>query len=463
MKAALGPLVALGIVGVASPARAVAVAGATPSPVVHEDYLIVSHDEVNGREHMLYAARLAPASPRVLLGLPTPATPTIEPLPKLDLAALVHALVEPHERRTRGRSPAPPAPWVMDRSTLSGFVVGPSAAEQPFDATWTRGYVDRGFSFVVLDVVTPPGGWIEIMTPTAHVSFATSRVIAPRREPPREQPPEDKPPDGFVLPLMVESVRAEPKAVAPSQEAIARVLRARSGPLLDCHERFLERRAGEPAKVTIEASIRPKGDTASLLSPGEKDTDEARRELATCVVKILRARQFPRTDEGWKFTADLAFEPPRLPARRTHLVLIGPSRYVWRDPPSSARLLHDFEAASEDVARAISPELRREMGLPEGRRLWVSHWLDRDVRRALAEDVLFEREDLPERGEPGTLSAAAPQKPDLRPAKTSPREQRRSRSLSDRTRGALAATLISALTVALALWLARDDRRSRRS
>ena len=454
---ALGPLVALSIVALVSPAGAVAVGGATPSPVVHEDYLIVSHDEASGREHVLFAARLAPASPRVLVGLPTPSTPTIEPLPKLDLAALVHTLVEPHERRTRGRAPAPPAAWVLDRSTLSGFVVAPSAGEQPFDAAWTKSYVDRNFSFAVLDVVTPPGGWLEIMTPAAHVSFVSPRLILARREPPRAELPVDEAQEGAAIPLVVESVRAEPKAVAPSSEAIARVLRTRSGPLLDCYERFLERRPDEATKVTIEASIRPKGDTASLRSPSEKG-EEATRELATCVVKILRARQFPRTDEGWKFSADLAFKPPRTPARRTHLVLVGPSRYVWKDPPASARLLHDFEAKPEDVARAMTPELRRVMDLPEGKRLWISHWLDRDVRRALAEDARFDREDLPADGEPGTLSAPT-KKPEARPAAAeSPREKPRARARSKRARSAVVAAAALALTVALALWLARDER-----
>ncbi|TKD00434.1 hypothetical protein [Polyangium fumosum] len=455
---ALGPLVALSIGALVSPAGAVALGGATPSPVVHEDYLIVSHDEASGRQHVLFAARLAPAAPRVLMGLPTPSTPTIEPLPKLDLAALVHTLVEPYERRTRGRAPAPPAAWVLDRSTLSGFVVAPSAGEQPFDASWTKGYVDRNFSFAVLDVVTPPGGPLEIMTPAAHISFDAPRVIVARREPPRAEPPVDEAQEGAAIPLVVESVRAEPKAIAPSSEAIARVLRARSGPLLDCYETFLERRPGEATKVTIEASIRPKGDTASLRSPSEKG-EEATRAFATCVVKILRARQFPRTDEGWKFSADLAFKPPRTPARRTHLVLVGSSRYVWKDPPASARLLHDFEAKPEDVARAMAPELRRGMGLPEGKRLWISHWLDRDVRRALAEDALFDREDLPADGAPGTLSAPSG-KPEVRPAAESPREKPRARSRSKRTENAIAAAAALVFTVALALWLARDERPS---
>lgn len=455
---ALAPLAALSIVAVASPARAVAVGGATPAPVVHEDYVIVSHDEAAGREHVLFAARLAPVAPRVLLGLPTPSTPTIEPLPKLDLAALVHGLVEPYERRIRGRVSAPPAAWGMDRSTLSGFVVGPSSSEQPFDAAWTKSYVDRNFSFAVLDVVTPPGGSLDIMTPAARVSFDTPRVIVARREPPRAEPPPDEAQEGAVLPLVVESVRAEPKAVAPSGEAIARVLRARSGPILDCYERFLEHRP-EATKLTIEASIRPKGDTASLRSPGERDGDESTRELARCVVTILRTRQFPRTDEGWKFSADLAFKPPRTPARRTHLVLIGPSRYVWKDPPASARLLHDFEAKAEDVARAMTPELRRALGLPEGKRLWVSHWLDRDVRRALAEDALFDREALPADGEPGTLSFTA-HKPDLLPAAESPREKPRARSRGKRARGVIVAATALVFAVALALWLARDERSS---
>ncbi|MDI3289078.1 hypothetical protein [Polyangium sp. 15x6] len=455
----LAPLVALSIVALASPASAVAVGGATPSPVVHEDYVIVSHDEASGREHVLYAARLAPAAPRVLLGLPTPSTPTIEPLPKLDLAALVHALVEPYERRTRGRAPAPPAAWVMERSTLSGFVVGPSAGEQPFDAAWTKSYVDRNFSFAVLDVVTPPGGSLEIMTPAAHVSFDTPRVIVARREPPRAEPPPDEAQEGAVLPLVVESVRAEPKAVAPSSEAIARVLRARSGPILDCYERFLEHRP-EATKVTIEASIRPKGDTASLRSPGERDGDETTRELSRCVVTTLRARQFPRTDEGWKFSADLAFKPPRTPARRTHVVLVGPSRYVWKDPPASARLLHDFEAKAEDVARAMTPERLRALGLPEGKRMWISHWLDRDVRRALAEDAIFDREDLPADGEPGTLSAPTQKPPEVRPTAEKAREKPRARSRGKRTRGVLVAATALVFTVALALWLARDERPS---
>lgn len=453
MKTPAAVLTALAIVGASPAAHAIAWADPTATHVVHEDYVIVIHDEDHGREHVLVAARLTPASPRLQLALPTPGTPTIEALPKLDPAAAVHALIEPFERRTRGRSPAPPARWATNGVTLSGFVVTDTSTEKPFDPAWMKSYAQDHFSFAALDVVVPEDGRLEIVTPVAMVSFAADRPMVPRREPARQMPDEVEDTRGPAMPLEVTVVRAEPKAVAPSAEAIARVLRVRSGRLLGCYERFLEQMPGEAVKLTVDATIRPKGDAASVTSPAEK-LDAATSTLAKCIVGLLRARQFPRTDEGWRFSAELSLRPPRTPARRTHLVVLGPSRSVWRSPPSSARLLHDVEVSLADVDRAFGPELRRALGLPEGRRLWLAHWLDRDERRANAEDARFDLEPLPPDGGPGTLGARVAPSPEARPAPATP--VRRTRARPGRSMKLAVVSSIAALIVGLALWLARD-------
>jgi hypothetical protein len=457
----VGPLVALALVASTAPARAAAVAAleAKDQPVIHEDYLFVVHDAAAKREHLVFAARLVPSASRLTVGVPTIGAPTIKALESFDPGVALHALVAPYELRTRGRAPAVPAAWPMRDLRVTGTSGLINASDVLFDAAWMKAYADRGFTHIaMLAVESPADGRLEVSTPAVQITFDAERAILPRREPSRpSQPTEDEPEaEGPALPLEVSNVHAEPRAVGPSAEAIAKVLRGRSGPLLSCYEIFLEKRPGEATKVRLEAAIRPKGDTASLRAT-DAPSDEVASAFAACVVKEAKKKQFPRTDEGWRFTADLDFKPPRTPARRTHVVLVGTARQVWRSPPRSARILDDFEASAADVARAFGEELTRALGLADGQRLWVTHWLDRDERRALAEDALFDREDLPADGEPGTLSFRPEQKPAAAAPTPAPRAAPRPTSRRGRTAMALS-TLVAALTVALALWLAREQR-----
>jgi hypothetical protein len=378
---------------------------------VHEDIVFVVYDAAAHREHVLYAARLAPAAARVSLGLVTPAPSAIEPLPGVDLGAALHALVAPNEARSRGRPPSPPAPWSSRGATIRGTSTPlgkQGIAALPFDARWLGAYGDQGFSLGLLEVTAPADGRVELVTPAVHLAFDAEQPIVVRREPPRALAPELEGTQSPRLPVVVEAVSPSPKQAAPSEEAVAKVLRARAADLLDCYERFLEERPGEARKVTVEAVIRPKGEPASTRQTGDAG-DATDAELGSCVARAIKQRQFPRTDAGWRFSADLAFTPPRTPARRTHVVALGPERLRWEALDAQGKLAHDFEVAPEDLAQAFAPELRRAMGLTESPRVWLTHWLDRDERRTAAADVIFARAELPADGEPGTLGHARTQ------------------------------------------------------
>jgi hypothetical protein len=445
---------------------AVGVGGADPPPAVHEDVVFVVYDEARHREHVLYAARMAPAAPRVSLGLPTPAPAVIEPLPGVDLGAALHALVAPQEARSLGRPPSPPAPWSSRGATIRGTSTPlgkEDTAALPFDAKWLGAYGDQGFSLGLFEVTAPADRRVELVTPAVHLAFDAERPILVRREPPRPLAPEPEGVPSPRLPVVVEAVSPSPKEAAPSEEAVAKVLRARTADLLECYERFLEQRPGEARKVTVEAVIRPKGEPASARPTGDEG-DATEAELGTCVARAVKQRQFPRTDAGWRFSADLAFTPPRTPARRTHVVALGPQRLRWEAPEAQGKLAHDFEVAPEDTAQAFAPELRRAMGLPESQRIWLTHWLDRDERRTAAADVIFARAELPADGEPGTLGHARTRAEARVQAerKEAPRAARAQSPPRKRWRRMLpVASLlgVSALAVLLGLLQSRDARR----
>ncbi|UQA58753.1 hypothetical protein [Polyangium aurulentum] len=447
-------------------ASAVGVANNDAATAVQEDVVFVVYDEASRREHMLYAARLAPPAPRVSLGLLTPSAAAIEPLPGVDLMAALHALVAPHEARALGRPPAPPAPWSSRGATLVGTATPlgkEAAAEKLFDAKWL-GAAGEGSFLALLGVTAPVEDRVELVTPAVHLAFDADRPILVRREPPRATPPEPDVPSPR-LPVVVESVQPSPKDAAPSEEAVAKVLRARTADLLACYERFLEQRPGEARKITVEAVIRPKGEPASARLAGERG-GATEAELGTCVAGAVKARQFPRTDAGWRFSADIAFTPPRTPARRTHVVTLGPSRLAWEAPEAQRKLAHDFEVSPADLAQAFAPELRRAMGLPEGRRIWLTHWLDRDERRTAAEDVVFTQAPIPADGEPGTLGYVQGQALQRAGAgqKAAPRAATAKSGASRRWRmWPVAGSFgVAAVAILIGLFLSRDDRRGPR-
>jgi len=452
----LAPLAVLATAGAANAATVVAI-GATNPPAIHEDFVFLSFDPAAKREHLVYAARLAPAVEKTTIGIPTIGEPTIEPLAGFDPGAALQALIAPYETRVKGRPPGAPAAWPLRDVTVQGTSGLLRASDVLFDVPWMHGYADRGFSHVaMLALAYPADGRLEISTPAVHLSFESDKLILPRREPsrPSPNPSEDEAPsaDKPALPLDVQAIKAEPKDVAPSAEALGKVLRSRSGPLLDCYEALLEKKPGEAPLVHFEAAIRPKGDTASLRST-DPPGDEASSAFTTCVVRELKKKQFPRTNEGWRFTAELAFKPPRIPTRRTHVIALGPSRAMWRSPPRSARLLDDFEVSAADMEKAFGPALKRALGLPEAGRLWVTYWLDRDERRAAAEDALFDLEALPADGEPGTLSF----KPEAAKKEEPPKQERPRKARSNgKQKTPLVAALVAAAVVGLALALARE-------
>lgn len=153
-----------------SPALAVAVSGGEKPVMVHEDYVLLHHDETAKRVHVLYAARLAPAFRRIAMGIPTPTTPTIESV-VVDLPAVLHALVTPTSMRMTKRGPVPPAPWIPDGAKLDTFIESATTtADHVFDAAWTKSHLDKGYFIAGMGVTTPEDGRIEVVSVIAKGS-----------------------------------------------------------------------------------------------------------------------------------------------------------------------------------------------------------------------------------------------------------------------------------------------------
>lgn len=437
--------------------------GRTEAPAVREELFFVVYDEASHREHVLLAARLAPFAPRITLGLPVPGEASIEPVDGFDPGAALFSLIAPEERRMRSRPPAAPPPWPTRGATAKGRTTMALAGDVLFDAAWLKGYADAGFPLVAeISIEAPADGRLEVSTPGVRVTFATDRPRLPRREPKRAKAADEGTDElpAAATPFEVKATRVEPKDVGPSAEVVSRVLRARSGPLLDCYEVLLEQSPGAAPTLTVEATIRPKGETASL-SAKAAETDETTKPFVACVMGALRKKQFPRTDEGWKLSAELSFRPPHAEVRRTHVVVLSASRRVWRSPPRSARKEHDFQvSSSEDLDRAFGQTLRRAMGLVDGQNVWLTHYLDRDERRALAEDAFFEPEAPPEAPAKAEKAAAA-----IDPMAKAAKEKASKGRLSRRAWSRFGALALAALTVAIGLWLGlvEDDRGRRRS
>lgn len=439
-----------------TPAQAVAISAEKKPTMVHEDYVILHHDTSAKRVHVLFAARVAPAFRRVTMGIPTPASPTIEPL-GLDLPDVLHKLVAPHYMRLSKHPPAPPAPWMPKRARLDWFIESADSAARVFDAAWTKSYVDKGFFIAALGVTTPEDGRLEVMSPTVHISFDSERLVLARREPPlpmQDESPDadlpDKPP--LAMKISVTQIKPEPPGVTP--ETILRSLRNYSDELLACYEHFLERKPNLGATLSFKTTIRPKGDVVAIKEGAD---DPLTKELGTCVSSVLRAKQVASASEGYEFQSNIVFTPPRIPARRTHIVTIGSSKYVWRNLPASVKLGEDFEILHDDLVRAMGPNVRKTLGLRDGERVWVSHWVDRSVRRRQAEDVEFERQDLPARGEAGALPTEVKEADLERPKRVT--NVSASQTISRKRKSAWAVLGLLVLSLAAALGIARSEMR----
>lgn len=388
------------------PAGAVALFGNGKPVLVHEDYVILHYDDTTKRVHVLLAARMAPAFARIRLGLPTPSAPKIGQL-VIDLPDALHKLITPHEMRLRKTPPAPPALWNPEGARLDSFVLPGGSADRIFDAAWLQSYVDKGFSIAVGAINTPEDERIEIVSPTIHISYESERLGLARREPPLPIQGEDEPgadvPEKPRLPVTIAVSKVEPKQLGLTSESMAAIWGKRPGALLECYEAFLERKPDAATTVNFSATIRPKGDVVGFKAL-EPTKDPAGKKLESCVEKVLRTKQLPARTEGYEVRAQVVFTPPHVPARRTHIVTIGSSKYVWRNMPASVRLEHDFEVLPLDLKLAMRDDVRKALNLRNGERVWISHWLDRSARRTSAEDIEFERQDLPARGEPGALA-----------------------------------------------------------
>lgn len=401
---------------IATPASAVAVFGGGKPVMVHEDYIFLHRDPVTKQLHVLLSARVAPAFRRVQIGYPTPTNPTLEQV-TVDLPEVLHKLIAPHEMRARNHPPAPPAPWMLNGARVDTYVVQAGSADQTFDATWTKSYVDKGFFIGVTGIVTPEDERLEVLSPTMHISFASERLVLPRREPPLPMQNADDGvdlPEKPRLPVELAASRITPKQRDLSDATLTRTLQDRPGAILECYERFLERSPNQSFVLEFALTIHPKGEVVAIKDVG-KPEDAAVQSLAECSKKVLQAKQFGKNDKGYDFQAAITFTPPRIPARRTHIIAMGSSKYVWPNVPQGVRLEEDFEILPLDLKLAVDEKLRRSIGLRDDERVWVSHWVDRTARRTEALDVEFVEQALPARGEPGALAVdgeqAAPPRP----------------------------------------------------
>lgn len=432
----------------AKPAHAVATFAGGKPVQVQEDYVLLYQDPATNQLHVLYAARAAPAFPRVQFGYPTPSAPTIEQV-VIDLPETLHKLIAPHEMRLDKHPPAPPAPWVPMGARFDSYTENKGSAEHVFDAAWTKSYVDKGFFIAGLGIVTDDDGRVEIVSPAVHLSFASERMMLARREPPLSRPIDEAKdvdlPAKPGVPVEISIFKTEPQLMALAPESAAIRLQNRARPLLDCYEIYLEQKPNAPVTLEFVTTIRPQGDVIESKGLGKLE-DEPSKKLSACLSNVLKKQRIPNLNEGYKFHWRIALTPTRLPARRTHIMAIGSSKYVWPNQPASIRLEHDFEVLPLDAKLAIPDSLRKAIRWQENQRVWISHWVDKSARRVEAEDVIFEKQELPARGEPGALAIEPPTTPPTKNEKLAAPGKRQKTNHSDIP---LIAFLLSGLAIAL--------------
>jgi hypothetical protein len=452
---------ASGLISGAAWAAGVGFVGAGRAPVVREDFVVVVFDREARRQHVLYAARLEPGAGRFALGVPVSGRPEVQVL-ELDLPGVVHALSAAAEQR-RGRSAAVvPSRWATHGAvpTASAVELAPGGRDGSdlvaglgFDGGWSIEVGRRHPWLAVLEVV-PSGARPEAMTAALRVSFASERPVIAWQEPVRR---DELPADAAVSaaarePVVVEAAEAEPVGVAPSADAIGKVLRGNQKELRACLDAMPVGSAGEAATTRTMVVVGPRGQpmTAVPARKGAAEPDDSAPDagaprdgqpaLEKCVANVLRGKQFPRMDRQWQFSATLRFVAPPVPTRRTHLVLLGRERLAWVSPPPSVTLVRELEPTWADLERALDAPLRAAIGLggPSGR-VWLTEYLDKSEQRHRAPDVELAIAPAPEPTEV---------KPTPPPPRAKPSDARR---VAKRTWHALGAMLVAAAAVVLAL------------
>ena len=105
----------------------------------------------------------------------------------------------------------------------------------------------------------------------------------------------------------------------------------------------------------------------------------------------------------------------------------------------------------------MSDAVRRALNVRDDERVWVTHWLDRSVRRANADDIEFERQVLPARGQPGALE---PEVPDADLNRVAPKKiatVAQSQTISRKRRNAWAVLSMIVLSLAVALGIGWNE------
>ena len=437
-------------------AKAVGI-GSTEGPLrIREEFVLVIVDEA--REHVVYAARAEPAVSGAVVAVPTPSRADVEPMPGLDLPAALHTLVAGYEERALGRKPAAPAPWASSKVDVTGRALDLSEAGAPgglpLDASWLRSLGARSW-LALVEMRGASERGVELVTPAVRIGFTTDRPGLVLREPPLAEKAAEEgqaTPAANREPYAVEATVTSPAPDSPSSETLARVLRTRAQAVRACYDTYLADHPGAPATVRVDVVINRHGETETAVPVASGETPA----LAKCVAGAVRAKQFPRIDRGWRFTAAIHFVPPAAPSRSTHVALLGKTRLRWTSPPAAVTVVRELEVAREDVERALDAASRRALGLDGASRLWLTEYLDTTERRHDAADLVVASSALPAEGEPGTLAVSrqpAPAKAEPLPVRTNARP----RASGIRGRSIVYAGLILAVVgAALALAFSQD-------
>ena len=430
----------------AAPCYAATFGGPDVEAAVRDEHILLVDDAAHGLEHVLYSARVDTKAAALELVIPTPTRAAIEGPTALDIARAMHVLAASYDHALGALADAEPAPWNARGVTLSdGRTVRASDATTAIpwlDRSFTTSLADRQGWLAVFSVSVPPGR-IEAATPTVRLTFPTTRPELVWTEPAAKVGAGASGPGS----VSYEGVSTEGSRT-PSPETIAKVLRSDPAATLACFD--ASEAPTKPLPFMITASVDRRGSITKLNASPTSD-------LTSCIANALRSRPMPRMDEPWSFRANAEVRPPALRSRRTHLYVLGPERVEPMETRRDVLLVKGYEADEASLTAAFDASTRSALGLPAGKRLWMTEWVDRSANRAGAHDLAFRRMGLPEPGTPGTREYAAAK---LAPESSAGASTQANTRASRHTRQRRTLFAIGAASLALAWWLSRSERGS---